>query len=97
MRVCALTTLDNPFDPIDDFDNWYLYDIEKNYGTCSYLARMAKTSEILSNQDFEDEIERAIDDIVEQERIIGGIPQYKKVVKVIEESDVFGFDETKQS
>ena len=81
MRICALTTVDNPFNPITDFHNWYLFDIEKNYGTCSYLARIAKTSDILSEQDYDDEIERAIDEIVEVERVIGGIPQYKKEIE----------------
>ena len=40
----ALTTIDNPYDPITDFDNWYLYDEQKGYHTSSYLARLIKDS-----------------------------------------------------
>lgn len=85
MRMCAITTTDNPFNPLIDFENWYRFDMEKNYGTCSYLARIAITSETLSEKDFDEEIERAIDEIVEKETLIGGTPQYRKVVEDIED------------
>lgn len=61
---CAITTFDNPYNPFDDFQSWFLYDIEKGYNTCGYLARIAKTSDLLSEQENEEEIERAIDEIV---------------------------------
>lgn len=64
MRRCALTTIDNPFDPFEQFDQWFLFDIEKGYNSCAYLARIAKTSEQLSEVEYNDEIERAIDEIV---------------------------------
>ena len=33
IKECALTTIDNPFNPFDDFNSWFLYDIEKGYDT----------------------------------------------------------------
>lgn len=38
-----LTTTDNPFNPFEDFDNWYYFDtdIRRQYQTCSYLERVA--------------------------------------------------------
>jgi hypothetical protein len=76
-RQCAITTFDNPFDPFEDFVHWFLFDIEKGYNTCSYLDRIAKTEDCLTEKDTEEEIERAIDEIIQYDfRNI-----YKKVVK----------------
>lgn len=60
----ALTTKDNPFDPFTDFDKWFAYDEAKGYHSCSYLARIAKTSSQFSDQDQVLEINRAIDEII---------------------------------
>ena len=60
-----LTTIDNPFDPFTDFDKWYQYDIAKGYNTCSYLARIANTSNSLPVSVNQSEIENAIDEICE--------------------------------
>lgn len=64
MTVCALSTIDNPFNPIDDYEQWLSYDISHGYNTSNWLANLAKTSELLSNQSNMKEIEEAIDDIV---------------------------------
>lgn len=60
----ALTTIDNPYNPFDQFDDWFRFDVDKDYNSCAYLARLAKTSDELTDQENEDEIERAIDQIV---------------------------------
>lgn len=59
-----LTTFDNPFDPFDQFVQWFLFDVEKGYNTCGYLARIAKLSDDMSQKEVDDEIERAIDEII---------------------------------
>jgi len=59
-----LTTFDNPYDPFEQFDSWYMFDQDKGYNTCSYLARIARTSDQLSEEENELEIERAIDEII---------------------------------
>ena len=66
MRQSMLTTLDNPFDPFTQFDEWYDFDESKGYHSCSYLARIAKTSDELSEADEEKAIELAIDEIVKE-------------------------------
>ena len=64
MSKCMLTTLDNPYDPFVQFDEWMRYDIDKGYNSCAYLARIAETADELSDEENETEIERAIDEIV---------------------------------
>lgn len=59
-----LTTFDNPFDPFDEFDSWYRFDTDKGYNSCSFLDRIALTSDQLSDFENEKEIERAIDEII---------------------------------
>ena len=59
-----LTTFDNPFDPFEQFVSWNLFDMEKGYNTCSYLSRIANLSEDMSQKEENDEIERAIDEII---------------------------------
>lgn len=61
---CMLTTFDNPFDPFEQFTSWFLFDIEKGYNTCSRLARITNNSDSLSQVEEENEIERAIDEII---------------------------------
>ena len=74
---CTLTTVDNPFDPFEQFTSWFMFDEEKGYHTCSYLGRIARTSDQLSEEENELENERAIDEILKYDfRNI-----YKKVVQ----------------
>lgn len=70
-----LTTIDNPFNPFTQFDEWLAFDNEKGYDTCNYLARIAKTSDELSDEDEELAITRAIDEIV----LYNPLGVYKKV------------------
>ena len=72
----ALTTVDNPYDPLAEFDKWFLYDIVNGYNSCAYLARIARTSDQLTEEENLHEIERAIDEIVLLNPTL-----YKKVVK----------------
>lgn len=75
----ALTTTDNPYDPMDEFDEWYTWDLANGYHTCAYLARVARTSESLTEEENLEERERAIDEIVEL-NITG---TYKKIKRNI--------------
>ena len=74
-----LTTFDNPFDPFEQFTDWFMFDVEKGYNTCSYLARIAKLTEDMSDQEVNDEIERAIDEIIQYDFM----NIYKKVTKAV--------------
>lgn len=84
MAGYMLTTEDNPYNYFDDFESWYNFDIQKGYGTCSLLARIARTSDQLSDEENERAIEEAIDEIMKYDVAIdnfGNIVKYKKVAE----------------
>ena len=82
MSKCALTTVDNPYDPFDDFDSWYQFDMDKGYSSCSYLDRIARTSDQLTDEENDREIERAIDEIIKYDFL----NVYTKVSKTLNET-----------
>lgn len=71
-----LTTVDNPFDPFTQYDQWYAYDIAMGYDTAGYLARIVKLSDELPDDQQQLAITAAIDEIVELN--INGL--YRKVM-----------------
>lgn len=91
-KLVALTTVDNPFDPFTQFDAWFQFDLDKernmidengeriHLNCCSYLDRIANTSEQLSDSENIEEIERAIDEIIKYDFT----NTYKKIVKIVE-------------
>lgn len=60
----AITTFDNPYDPFDEFAQWFMFDEEKGYHTTAYLGRIARTSSEFSDAENNAEVERAIDEII---------------------------------
>lgn len=73
----ALTTADNPYDPLDQFVDWWNYDTTMGYHTAAYVARVARTSEELSDSDNQIELLKAIDEIIELNPLI----PYVKIVR----------------
>jgi hypothetical protein len=63
-KACMLSTVDNPYNPFKDYDSWFMFDMEKGYNSCGYLARIARTSDQFSEEENNLEIERAIDEII---------------------------------
>jgi hypothetical protein len=60
-----ITTIDNPYDYFKQFDEWLNFDRLKGYYTLEYLARLVHTAPDLSDEEERNEIERAIDSIIE--------------------------------
>ena len=82
-RKVYITTIDNPFNPFEDFTSWYNFDCEKGYYTCSKLARLSKTFEGMSEKEEIEEVERAIRRLVE----IDPLDVYKIIYKEKEKED----------
>lgn len=60
MRSIMLTTVDNPFNPFTQFDEWYAFDIQHFYNTLGLVARFAAFAEDLSDDELEAENQNAI-------------------------------------
>lgn len=76
MEEHMLTTIDNPYNPFTEWDDWFAYDVSAGHNTTSFLARIIKTSDSLSEADQSLAIEHAIDEIVREN--VNGL--YRKVV-----------------
>jgi hypothetical protein len=70
-----LTTVDNPFDPFTQFDEWYVWDQNAGYCTPGLLARISYSSDEISEADQHLVVQQAIDEIVREN--VSGV--HKKV------------------
>ena len=59
-----LTTIDNPFNPFEQFDEWHLFDKEKGYDCCERLMRIANVTDDMSSVEVDLELERAMDVLI---------------------------------
>ena len=59
-----LTTVDNPFNPFTQFDEWYAYDTRLGYGTLALLGRITFSSDEISEPDQVLATTQAMDEIV---------------------------------
>lgn len=65
-----LTTVDNPYDPFTQWDEWFAWDQNAGYHTPGFLARVARLGEDLAEGDQHLAIQQAIDEIV-RENVLG--------------------------
>lgn len=64
MKRFLATTVDNPYHPADDYDNWRLFDREHGYYTEEKVARLAGTSIYLTDIENQRIINGAVSDLV---------------------------------
>ena len=64
LRRVNITTIDNPFNPFDDFNSWFMFDVEKGYYTSSKIARLTHLTDDMTEKEENEEIERAIDELI---------------------------------
>lgn len=63
MRECYVTTIDNPYNPFTESDQWLAFDLAKGYNTNAYVARIGKFSNELTDDEYQYEVESAVDEI----------------------------------
>lgn len=69
MRICALTTKDNPYDYFKYPDEWTSYEVLTGSRVYNMLGRFAYTSGDISYEENAREVERAIDDIIKNDPV----------------------------
>lgn len=74
-----LTTIDNPFNPVYEYQQWKRFDEDHGYFTESYMGRAAGTSIYLSDAENQRIENDTIDDAIRLHRRMG-INIYKKVL-----------------
>lgn len=77
MNRVMITTIDNPYDPFEDFSSWWMFDVDKGYNTCEYLARILQIPDDSTQEEEELLIEDAIDYIIKHDFM----KIYKKINK----------------
>lgn len=78
-----LTTVDNPYDPFDQFILWFMFDVEMGYDTCGKLARVITITDEMSQKEKDEEIERAIDEFIKHD----DLNIYRKVTRIVDDND----------
>lgn len=81
MTCCMLSTIDNPFNPFEDYSSWLMFDKEKGYDSAERLMRIAKLTDDMTQKEETEEIERAIDEIIKYDIL----NVYIKVSKTLNE------------
>lgn len=72
-----LTTVDNPYDPFTQWDEWLSWDDRAGYNTPGLLARITRMSPDLSEADQTQAVQMAIDEIVEM-NVLGVLKKVKR-------------------
>lgn len=75
------STDDNPYNPFTHFDEWYAYDTSHNHNSLGIMARLARQSPGLTDEENSQEIEQAIDVMVDKLASVNddGLVHYIKV------------------
>lgn len=72
-----LTTINNPYNPFDEYDKWYAFDISHMYNTDGAIARCLTTSDELPEDIQRQDWENALDTVLKWD--VFGI--YRKVTR----------------
>ena len=84
MRLVWITTLDNEFNPFEEFDKWKQRDEELGYDTCSTLDRIHGSTIELSNELNEILLENSIDNLLRELSFVDYIKVHDDDTKLFE-------------
>ena len=59
-----LTTVDNPYSPFDQFDEWYSYDMVNGHDTLGFQSRIANVTDDMTEEEQEEAFDYAMNEIV---------------------------------
>lgn len=59
-----ITTDDNPYDPFTEERQWRAFDEQKGYYTWNLIARLCLASTAMSDEEYDREVEIAIDKVI---------------------------------
>ena len=76
MKRFLLTTVDNAYHPVDDFEKWLAFDEEHGYYTNQRIAKVQQTSRYLTDAENQRIINGIIDDFIRLDEL--GL--YRKIV-----------------
>lgn len=79
MKAYALTTKDNPYSYFDERDEWEAYENHTGNRATKMIGRFAFTSDQLSVEDNENEMNRAIEDIIAHDPLNQFIKETKEI------------------
>jgi len=71
-----VTTYDNPWDPVTQWDDWMRRDMDLGYNSVAYLDRITDTNDDMTEEEYQREMEQAIDRMVMMQPEL-----YKKIKK----------------
>ena len=83
MKECLLTTIDNPYNPFTEWDNWLTYDVSHGYMTCERLGSITTLSDALSDAENNQSIDDSMNELIKTGAFSkdGKIIEYKKVYR----------------
>lgn len=64
-----LTTIDNPFNPKENYRAWNLWDIDNGYNTASYLARILQNFKMVDDEWTQESIDEAQNIIIDNDML----------------------------
>lgn len=79
MKISALTTKDNPYSYFDEQEEWEAYENYTGNRATKMIGRFAFTSDQLSVEDNQLEIDRAIDEIIKYDPLNIFIKETKEI------------------